>query len=69
MTIPSLTGDAPNASPCPRCESQRLSVIYYDGDGDPIGGLSQCTDCGPRHAEHVVFKKAKRRELLERKAS
>jgi len=61
MTTPSL---------CPRCDRQRLSVIYYDAAGDPIGGLSQCTDCGSRHAEHVVFEKVKRRErLLERRAS
>lgn len=58
-------------TPCPRCNSQRLGVLYCDAEGDPVGGQYQCTDCGPRHAEALEFKKNGRRRdrLLERKAS
>jgi hypothetical protein len=55
---------------CPRCASQRLTVIYYDASGQPVGGLNQCTECGPRHAVKLVpAPTRKRNQLLDRKAS
>ena len=30
-------------NPCPRCGSPRLTIIYYDGDGNLIGGRLECT--------------------------
>lgn len=42
--------------PCPRCRSERLSVIYYDAAGAVIGGSTMCTSCGPRHAVRLVPK-------------
>lgn len=55
---------------CPRCQSDRLAVVYYDADGKPVGGHSQCTECGPRHAVDLPFdESATRSPLLERKAS
>jgi len=55
-------------NPCPRCKAPRLTVIYYDADGNPIGGRIECTDCGPRHAVELVPADLQQR-LLERKAS
>ncbi|GAC1342228.1 MAG: hypothetical protein NVSMB29_13670 [Candidatus Dormibacteria bacterium] len=60
------------SSPCPRCSSNRLSVVYLDAEGRMIGGQRHCPDCGPRQAELVVppAARAKARDrLLERKAS
>lgn len=55
---------------CPRCESDRLAIVYYDAEGSVIGGHSQCPECGPRHAEPIpTDKKPVRRALMERKAS
>lgn len=60
----------PNTEPCLRCSGDRLSVIYYDAKGLPLGGHSQCTECGPRSAEVVSAPAADvRKKLLERKAS
>ncbi len=55
--------------PCPRCSSPRLSVIYYDADGNLIGGRLECTDCGPRQAVELVISEDVRAQLLKRKAS
>ena len=57
--------------PCPRCSAPRLTVIYYDGDGNLIGGRLECTDCGPRQAEELVPAGTAdvRAQLLKRKAS
>jgi hypothetical protein len=47
-----------------------LSVIYYDAKGMPLGGHSQCTECGPRSIEFVPAPSADvRKKLLEKKAS
>ena len=55
---------------CPRCSADRLSVIYYNAKGLPLGGHSQCTECGPRSVEVVALPAADvRKKLLERKAS
>ena len=57
-------------NPCPRCNAQRLTIIYYGADGNPIGGRLQCTDCGPRHAvELYPVADGVRDQLLKRKAS
>jgi hypothetical protein len=57
-------------NPCPRCSAARLTVIYYDADGQPLGGRIECTDCGPRHAIELRPQDADVRErLLNRKAS
>ena len=57
-------------NPCPRCNAPRLTVIYYDADGNPIGGRIECTECGPRHAVELVRSTADvQSRLLERKAS
>jgi transcription elongation factor Elf1 len=58
----------PDNAPCPRCQSPRLSVVYYDADGRPLGGHVQCSECGSRHSAKLV-PLAKQRGLLERKAS
>ncbi|MFN2451733.1 MAG: hypothetical protein ABR541_05210 [Candidatus Dormibacteria bacterium] len=60
------------SSPCPRCSSARLSVVYLDAAGRLIGGQRHCPDCGPRQAELVIppaVKVKNRDRLLERKAS
>ena len=58
---------------CPYCHSDRLAVLYYDAQGNPIGGHSQCTECGPREAVPIPsedeLRTARQRELLEKKAS
>jgi hypothetical protein len=55
---------------CPQCAADRLSVIYYDAKGQPLGGHSQCTECGPRSIEVVEVPTSQvRRKLLEKKAS
>jgi len=56
---------------CPRCSAARLNVIYYGADGVPIGGHTECTDCGPRHAVELrpTAKLGTRNRLLDRKAS
>ena len=55
---------------CPQCTSDRLSVIYYDAKGNPLGGHSQCTECGPRSIEMVsLATDGVRKKLLEKKAS
>ena len=55
---------------CSRCNSDLLSVIYYDAKGQLIGGHSQCTECGPRSAEPVSPPDlSARKKLLEKKAS
>jgi hypothetical protein len=57
-------------TPCPRCNAPRLTVIYYDADGNPIGGRLECTDCGPRQAVQLVpVSSDVRAQLLKRKAS
>ena len=58
-------------NPCPRCGSPRLTIIYYDGDGNLIGGRLECTDCGPRQAEELVPAGSGdvHAQLLKRKAS
>ena len=58
-------------NPCPRCGSPRLTIIYYDGDGNLIGGRLECTACGPRQAEELVHAGSDdvRAQLLKRKAS
>jgi transcription elongation factor Elf1 len=58
----------PETAPCPRCQSPRLTVVYYDADGRPLGGHIQCSECGARHSTRLVPLRDKR-ELLERKAS
>ena len=60
----------PQPSPCPRCQAQRLAVVYYDAEGRPVGGQLHCPDCGARHSARLVpADDAARSELLERKAS
>lgn len=59
----------PSPDPCPRCNADRLTVIYYDAGGQPLGGHSQCTECGPRHAEPVSAPAELAKELLQKKAS
>jgi hypothetical protein len=55
---------------CPRCREDRLAVVYFDANDEPIGGHIQCPDCGPRHSEELSFDAATVSEtLLERKAS
>jgi hypothetical protein len=55
---------------CPTCKSDRLSVLYFDAKGQPLGGHSQCTECGPRSVEVVqIPDPAMRKKLLEKKAS
>ena len=55
---------------CPRCAADRLSVVYYDAEGNVIGGHSQCPDCGPRHAQELTSPtQSAVPALLERKAS
>lgn len=55
---------------CPRCREDRLAVVYFDANDEPIGGHIQCPDCGPRHSEELTFESASVSEtLLERKAS
>jgi hypothetical protein len=55
---------------CPRCREDRLAVVYFDANDEPIGGHIQCPDCGPRHSEELSFESATVSEtLLERKAS
>jgi len=58
----------PETPPCPRCQSPRLTVVYYDAEGRPLGGHVQCSECGARHSTPLVPLRDKR-ELLERKAS
>ena len=59
----------PEPKPCPRCSAARLSVIYFDAEGRPLGGHLHCPECGPRHAERLVPAPDVRDGLLERKAS
>lgn len=60
----------PDTAPCPRCQSTRLAVVYYDADGQPLGGHVLCSQCGSRHSARLVpLHDEKQRELLERKAS
>jgi len=61
----------PETAPCPRCHSPRLSVVYYDAEGRPLGGQVQCGECGSRHSARLIPLRdsQKQRELLERKAS
>jgi uncharacterized Zn finger protein (UPF0148 family) len=55
---------------CAACGTPMLSVMYYDGDGRPVGGHYVCSNCGPRTAVDVTVPAADvRRKLLERKAS
>ena len=55
---------------CPACNSDRLSVIYFDAKGQSLGGHSQCTECGPRSAVVVPAPpNVVRKKLLEKKAS
>ena len=57
-------------NPCPRCSAPRLTIIYYDADGNPIGRRLECTDCGPRQAvELYPVSGDVRDQLLKRKAS
>jgi hypothetical protein len=59
------------SQPCPRCQSVRLAVLYFDATGRPVGGHLHCPDCGPRHTETIVVAQEKgvRNDLLKRKAS
>lgn len=62
----------PEPVACPRCSATRLSVLYFDADGRPVGGHLHCPDCGPRHNQQLLPsdpKQGVRGELLERKAS
>ncbi len=60
----------PTLDSCPRCRGDRLAVVYFDLNDEPIGGHIQCPDCGPRHSEQLTFTTPSVREtLLERKAS
>jgi transcription elongation factor Elf1 len=55
---------------CPRCRAERLAVVYFDANNEPIGGHIQCPDCGPRHSEELTFQTTTVSDtLLERKAS
>lgn len=54
---------------CPRCNDERLAVLYYDGEGNPVGGYVECPECGPRHAVDIPAEKPVRQKLLEKKAS
>ena len=54
---------------CPRCRAERLAVVYFDANDEPIGGHIQCPDCGPRHSEELSFEATVSEALLERKAS
>ncbi len=55
---------------CPRCRADRLAVVYYDAEGNVLGGHCQCPECGPRHAEPISPEKVTvRKKLLEKKAS
>jgi transcription elongation factor Elf1 len=59
---------------CPRCSTECLSVVYYGADDQLIGGLTQCPECGPRHAVRIeaadIAEAAPvRDQLLKRKAS
>ena len=59
-----------NLETCPRCRAERLAVVYFDANDEPIGGHIQCPDCGPRHSEELRFEATSVRDtLLERKAS
>lgn len=58
--------------PCPRCNSARLSVVYFDAEGRLLDGHLHCPDCGPRHNEQMSTEAGAdrvRQDLLERKAS
>ncbi len=60
----------PTLETCPRCRADRLAVVYFGANDEPIGGHIQCPDCGPRHAEELSFPADTVREtLLERKPS
>jgi transcription elongation factor Elf1 len=60
----------PSLDTCPRCRAERLAVVYFDANDEPIGGHIQCPDCGPRHSEELSFDSESVREtLLERRAS
>ncbi|HEY6380108.1 MAG TPA: hypothetical protein VI316_13110 [Candidatus Dormibacteraeota bacterium] len=62
----------PESVPCPRCSAARLSVVYFDADGRPVGGHLHCTQCGPRHNQLLVPNGQRggvQKRLLERKAS
>ncbi len=60
----------PTLETCPRCRAERLAVVYFDANDAPIGGHIHCPDCGPRHAEELVFTPGSvSQDLLERKAS
>lgn len=55
---------------CPRCRGERLAVVYFDENDEPIGGHIQCPECGPRHSEEIPAPDDRvQRDLLERKAS
>ncbi|MHB8718854.1 MAG: hypothetical protein ACYDAC_08195 [Candidatus Dormibacteria bacterium] len=55
---------------CPRCRGERLAVVYFGADDEPVGGHLQCPECGPRHSEELeVPQDVRRSDLLERKAS
>lgn len=61
----------PEPVACPRCSAARLSVVYFDAAGQPIGGHLHCPDCGPRHNQQLVPRTVRgvQGRLLERKAS
>lgn len=55
---------------CPRCRAARLAVVYFDANGELLGGHLQCPDCGPRHSEAIAVDSEPLGDaLLERKAS
>ena len=69
---PNRSARMPEPDPCPRCSAARLSVVYFDADGRPVGGHLHCTDCGPRHNQLLVLnvrRNGVQKRLLERKAS
>jgi hypothetical protein len=54
---------------CTVCGADVLSVLYYGAEGEPVGGYSVCSNCGPRNVVEVTTAADIRRNLLERKAS
>lgn len=66
-------GRMPQNDPCPRCQSSRLAVLYFDAEGRPVGGHLHCPECGPRHSQQLPASQSERSsvrgDLLKRKAS
>ena len=60
---------SPQTAPCPRCNSARLTIVYYDAEGRPVGGHVHCSECGARHNVPLQPQPSVQGDLLERKAS